>query len=106
VWCMQEITLTTKHILPVVVVRAAEYLFDQRQQNRKTVSDVSGIKFMPETGLALGHVVLTGYLRYRAHDEAPTGSAVQVPPRSHDHRAHDECPLRLQVCVIGPVLGA
>jgi hypothetical protein len=30
------------------------------------MSDVSGIKFMSETGLALGHVVLTGYLRYRA----------------------------------------
>ena len=65
-WCIQEITLTTKHIFPVVVVCAAEYLFDHRQENRKTAVDVSSIKIIHETGLALGHVVLTGYLRYRS----------------------------------------
>ena len=95
---MQETTLTTNHILPVLVVRAAEYLFDQRQQNLR--GGWSGPKVQARDG-PCSRARRAGWLPalLRFHDEAPTGSTVQVPPRSHDHRAHDEYPHRLQVRV-------
>ena len=63
---MQAITLTTNHSLPALVVPPAKCLFDQRQQNLEAAETARGQEFRPETGLALGHIVLAGCLRYRA----------------------------------------
>ena len=65
-WWMQEVTLTTNHSLPALVVPPAKCLFDQRQQNLAAAAAARGQEFRPETGLALGHIVLAGCLRYRA----------------------------------------
>ncbi len=48
-----------------LLLSTSEFLFNEHQTNLESHARNTGVVFVPETGLNLGHVVVDGYLRYR-----------------------------------------